>query len=146
MRRLLLLHGPNLNRLGRRDPEHYGTVTLADIERHVRAVASAHGFDEVRAFQSNHEGALIDEIQRAADDCHAAIVNLGALTHTSYALHDALVDFGRPVVEVHLSRISRREPWRRVSVIRPACIGAVEGRGIAGYDEALRRLAEESGR
>ena len=95
----------------------------------------------MRAFQSNHEGALIDEIQRATGECCGALVNLGALTHTSYALHDALLDFGRPVVEVHLSRISEREPWRRVSVIRPACVGVVEGRGIAGYDEALDLLA-----
>ncbi|GAB4228041.1 MAG: type II 3-dehydroquinate dehydratase [Acidobacteriota bacterium] len=147
MTRLLLLHGPNLNRLGRRDPAHYGTLTLAELEARVRARARAHGV-EVHAFQSNCEGALIDAIQRAADDpdCLGAIVNAGALTHTSYALHDALVDFGRPVVEVHLSAVSGREPWRRVSVIRPACIAAIEGRGADGYDEAVDRLVAAAGR
>ncbi len=147
MTRLLLLHGPNLNRLGRRDPAHYGTLTLAELEARVRVRARSRGVG-IRAFQSNCEGALIDEIQRAGDDpdCLGAIVNAGALSHTSYALHDALVDFGRPVVEVHLSQVSAREPWRRVSVIRPACIAAIEGKGAAGYDEAVDRLLSAAGR
>lgn len=141
MAELLLLHGPNLNLLGQRDPEHYGSLSLPQLEAQVRAWAADRGH-LVHAFQSNHEGALIDQLQQARAWAAGALVNLGALTHTSYALHDALVDFARPAVEVHLSKISEREPWRRVSVIRPACIGAVEGRGVAGYLEALEMLIE----
>ncbi|UCF66156.1 MAG: 3-dehydroquinate dehydratase [Acidobacteriota bacterium] len=142
---VLLLHGPNLNRLGRRDPEHYGKLTLAELEQAVAGWADERGF-ELEAFQSNHEGALIDALQQASGRVCAAIVNLGALTHTSYALHDALLDFGKPVVEVHLSAISERESWRRVSVIRPACVAHVEGLGIEGYRIALDTLVVELSR
>lgn len=141
MAELLLLHGPNLNLLGQRDPEHYGSMGLPQLETQVRAWAADRGH-LVHSFQSNHEGALIDHLQQARIWAAGALVNLGALTHTSYALHDALVDFARPVVEVHLSKISEREPWRRTSVIRPACVGAVEGQGAAGYLEALEMLIE----
>jgi 3-dehydroquinate dehydratase-2 len=140
VRLVLLLHGPNLNRLGRRDPAHYGTLTLRELVEQVAGWGAELDLSVVD-FQSNHEGALIDELQRQAEAVVGAIVNPGALSHTSYALHDALVDFGRPVVEVHLSRISEREPWRRVSVTRAACVDQVEGLGPAGYREALRILA-----
>ncbi|MBP7146864.1 MAG: 3-dehydroquinate dehydratase [Acidobacteria bacterium] len=139
MPRVLLVHGPNLNRLGRRDPQHYGRITLDELEQRVRGWAAPLGV-ELRAFQSNHEGTLIDFLQDQAEWADGALVNFGALTHSSYALHDALLDFGRPVVEVHLSKISQREPWRRVSVVRPACAGFVEGLGADGYRAALELL------
>jgi len=136
---VLVLHGPNLNRLGRRDPAHYGDLTLPQLEASVAGWAAERGARTI-FFQSNHEGALIDALQHHAESTEGALVNLGALTHTSYALHDALVDYGRPAVEVHLSKISEREVWRRTSVVRPACIAAVEGKGPEGYREALAIL------
>jgi 3-dehydroquinate dehydratase-2 len=136
---VLVLHGPNLNRLGRRDPAHYGTLTLPELEARVAGWAAGRGARAV-FFQSNHEGALIDALQRHAGAADGAIVNLGAYTHTSYAIHDALLDFGRPVVEVHLSRLAEREPWRQISVVRPACVAAVDGKGAEGYREALDLL------
>ena len=139
MRALLMLSGPNLNLLGRRDPAQYGTTTLGELELLVRGWAEERGF-ALRAFQSNHEGALIDALQEARDWAAGALINPGALTHYSYALHDAIVDFGKPVVEVHLSKISEREEWRRVSVVRPACRSHVEGQGAAGYRVALDLL------
>lgn len=142
MKSVLLLHGANLNRLGKRDPEHYGTVTLSDLVERVRSHGRTLGL-RVQAFASNHEGELIDAIQEATSWADGAIVNLGAYSHTSYALHDAIVDFGRPVVEVHLSKVSEREPWRRTSVIRPACVAGFEGLGPEGYDRALDALNEE---
>jgi 3-dehydroquinate dehydratase-2 len=142
LQEILLLHGPNLNRLGARDEVHYGQVTLAELVERVRGWAEEAGLG-VRAVQSNHEGELIDALQDAAAWARGAIVNAGALTHTSYALHDALLDFGRPAVEVHLSRISEREPWRRVSVLRPACGASFEGEGPEGYRKAVSWLAAE---
>jgi len=143
--RILLLHGPNLNRLGHRDPRHYGTITLPELEALVRERGRELGF-EVAAFQSNHEGALVDRLQEETGRAAGCIVNPGALAHQSYVLHDAILDFGAPVVEVHLSRISEREPWRRVSVIRPACAAQVEGLGPDGYLRALAILADLLGR
>jgi 3-dehydroquinate dehydratase-2 len=140
MRRVLMLSGPNLNFLGRRDPALYGRATLRQLERQVARWGAELGL-EVRAFQSNHEGALIDQLQKAGAWAEGAIVNPGALGHYSYALHDALVDFARPAIEVHLSQVSEREPWRRVSVIRLACADFVEGLGAEGYRVALTRLA-----
>lgn len=137
--KILLLHGPNLNLLGQRDPAHYGCLTLPELVDQVRAWAAELGMG-LRAVQSNHEGALIDALQDARKWAAGALVNAGACTHTSYALHDALVDFSRPVIEVHLSKISEREPWRRVSVLRPACRDFVEGEGIHGYRRALELL------
>lgn len=144
MKPVLLLSGPNLNALGRRDPALYGQETLRELERQVAAWGIELGFD-LRPFQSNHEGALIDQLQAAADWAAGAVINPGALGHYSYALHDAIVDFGRPAIEVHLSPISEREEWRRRSVIRPACVGYVEGLGIEGYRVALRELAQKIG-
>jgi 3-dehydroquinate dehydratase II len=132
--RILLLNGPNLASLGRREPEVYGTMTLADIEEACRAHALERG-SLLDAYQSNHEGALIDRLEQL--DYDAVICNFGALTHTSYALHDALVTSGRPAVEVHISDINAREPWRRVSVTAPATRHQVIGHGWRGYLEAI---------
>lgn len=132
--RILLLNGPNLASLGRRQPEVYGTTTLAEIEEACRAHALERG-SLLDAYQSNHEGALIDRLEQL--DYDAVICNFGALTHTSYALHDALVTSGRPAVEVHISDINAREPWRRTSVTAPATQHQIIGRGWRGYLEAI---------
>lgn len=139
MESLLLIHGPNLNLLGRRDAKHYGSFTLADVERLVAEQAKKDGFD-VKTFQSNHEGALIDFIQKESGDASGIIINPGALTHYSYALHDALLDAGLPAVEVHLSNIEGREEWRHISVTAPACLVVVAGKKEKGYLEALGLL------
>jgi 3-dehydroquinate dehydratase-2 len=137
--RILVLNGPNLGRLGLRQPEVYGTTTLAQVVDALRERASVRG-STIDALQSNHEGALIDRLERR--DYDAVIINPGALAHTSYALHDALVAAERPVIEVHISDIRAREPWRRVSVIEPAVTGTVIGKGWQGYLEALDRLLD----
>lgn len=139
MSRILLIHGPNLNLLGRRDAKHYGEKTLTDIEELVRSEARKAGH-EVMAFQSNHEGALIDWIQNESGSAEGIIVNPGALTHYSYALRDALEDSRLPCVEVHLSDIASREEWRHASVTASACIAQVSGKKEKGYLEALRLL------
>ena len=139
MKTILLLHGPNLNRLGARAVEHYGTITLADLEALVTKEATTLGY-ALKTFQSNHEGALIDWLQAEAPPAAGVIINPGALTHTSYALHDALFDTGLPCIEVHLSDIHSREPWRAISVIAPACVEQITGKKEAGYAEAVRLL------
>ncbi len=137
--RILLLNGPNLGTLGRREPEIYGSVTLAEIVEAARAHALERG-SLLEDFQSNHEGALIDRLEVL--DYDAVVANLGALSHTSYALHDALRGSGRPAVEVHISDISAREPWRGVSVTAPATQHQVIGRGWRGYLEAIDWLLD----
>src|SRR5688500_2506977 len=132
--RILLLNGPNLGSLGRRQPEVYGSETLAEIVEACRARALERGA-LLEALQSNHEGALIDRLEQL--DYDALIVNFGALSHTSYALHDALQTAGRPAVEVHISDITAREPWRRTSVTAAATQHQVIGRGWRGYLEAI---------
>lgn len=139
MKTILLIHGPNLNLLGKRDTSHYGTLTLSDIEKLVESEAKKTGL-EVKAFQSNHEGTLIDWIQKEAPNVAGIIINPGALTHYSYALHDALLDAGVLTVEVHLSDVGAREEWRRISVTAPACIGQISGKKEKGYLEALLLL------
>lgn len=139
MTKILLIHGPNLNRLGKRDPVHYGALTLPELEAHVRKLAEAQGH-ALESFQSNHEGALIDWIQEKSADAGGILINPGALTHSSYALHDCLVDSGLPCVEVHLSDIKDREPWRAVSVTEPACLKSFYGKQIQSYEEALTFL------
>ena len=130
---VVLLNGPNLNRLGSREPAVYGTQTLADVEAMVSARASALGWT-VATFQSNHEGALIDRVHQAADErADGIVINPGALSHYSYALYDALVSVPVPAVEVHISDIDNREDWRRRSVTAPACVGVVKGKGVKGY-------------
>jgi 3-dehydroquinate dehydratase II len=137
--RILLLNGPNLGSLGRRQPEVYGTRTLDEIVESCRAHALERGA-LLEGFQSNHEGALIDRLERL--DYDAVICNFGALSHTSYALHDALLTADRPAVEVHISDIATREPWRRVSVTAPATRHQVIGHGWQGYLEAIDWLLE----
>ena len=132
--RILLLNGPNLGTLGRRQPEIYGSMTLPEIVEAARAHALERG-SLLEAFQSNHEGALIDRLEQL--DYDGVVCNFGALSHTSYALHDALVACERPAVEVHISDINAREPWRRVSVTAPATRQQVIGRGWRGYLEAI---------
>jgi 3-dehydroquinate dehydratase-2 len=140
--RILLLNGPNLAILGRRQPEIYGTTTLAEI---VDAVAQrlAERGAQLDHLQSNHEGALIDRLEQL--DFEAVVINPGALAHTSYALHDALVACGRPVVEVHISDIAAREEWRRQSVTAPAARRLITGHGWQGYLEAADLALELAG-
>lgn len=137
--RILVLNGPNLGILGRRQPDVYGTRTLDEIVDAVRAHAAERGA-EVDHLQSNHEGALIDRLEQL--DYDAVVINPGALTHTSYALHDALVGCGKPVAEVHISDTQAREPWRRVSVTAPASRHQVIGHGWEGYLEAVDLLTD----
>jgi 3-dehydroquinate dehydratase II len=139
---ILLIHGPNLNLLGARETQQYGTKTLRDIEALVKNYAEKLGYAIV-AFQSNHEGAVIDFIQKESPNSAGIIINPGALTHYSYALYDALCDAKLPAVEVHLSNISARESWRQVSVTSPACIAQISGKKEAGYIEALEVLHEK---
>jgi len=139
MKTILLIHGPNLNRLGKRDASHYGSLTLSDLELLVKKEAKKLGLS-VRSYQSNHEGDLIDFLQKHSEKSAGVIINPGAFTHYSYALHDALKDTGLPCVEVHLSDIQSREEWRRNSVTAPACIAQISGKKEQGYLEALNIL------
>jgi len=144
MTKILLLNGPNLNLLGTREPEIYGTDTLADCVADATAAATAAGF-ELEQFQSNHEGELIEAIHSARDRVAAIVINPGAFTHTSYAIADALAAFDGVKVELHLSNVSAREEWRRVSVVGPVVTGTISGFGRAGYrlaiEAAIGRLA-----
>ena len=142
-RRLLLVNGPNLNLLGTREPDVYGTVTLADIEKLAVLTAAEFALD-VRAVQSNHEGVLIDEIHNARHDCCGIVINPGALTHTSIAIADALSAVNLPVAEVHLSNIHRREPFRHHSYVSAVAEMVVAGAGPEGYAAAVRYLASKS--
>jgi 3-dehydroquinate dehydratase-2 len=138
--RVLVLNGPNLSRLGQREPEIYGTDTLADVERMVRQRADALGW-QVEFRQSNHEGHLIDWIENEGIASDAIIINPGALAHTSYALADALRGCGKPVVEVHISNVYKRESFRHRSVTAGAAIGVIVGLGVEGYVLALEALS-----
>jgi 3-dehydroquinate dehydratase-2 len=139
-RRLLLLNGPNLNLLGTRQPEIYGSTTLAQVEEMVQAVAADHGFD-LRAVQSNHEGVLIDAIHAARADCAGIVINPAGYSHTSVALADALIAAGMPVAEVHLSNIHRREAFRHHSYVSAVAEVVITGAGAQGYEFAVRYLA-----
>lgn len=136
MKKFLLMNGPNLNMLGVRDPAIYGTDTLASIEAEVVAYGARHGV-QIDCFQSNHEGALIDKLHEAHGVYDGIVYNPGAHTHYSYALHDAVECIDVPVVEIHISDISKREEFRRTSVIAPACVAQIKGKGKAGYLEAV---------
>lgn len=140
MKRILVLNGPNLNLLGSREPAIYGTTTLADIERQLSARADALGV-RLQFLQSNHEGELVDAVQQARTSSDAAIVNLGAYTHTSLAIRDAFLAAPIPFVEVHLSNLFRREEARHRSVIADLAIGMITGLGAHGYMLALEALA-----
>lgn len=139
-RRILLVNGPNLNLLGTREPQVYGTATLADVERITGAAAAELGF-EVRAVQSNHEGVLIDAIHAARDDCAAIVINPGGLTHTSVVLRDALTGVSLPFAEVHISDVYAREQFRHHSYLDDVAAVRVVGRGVDGYADAVRQLA-----
>ena len=140
--KILVINGPNLNMLGIREPEHYGRETYADLEEKIRAHCAARGV-EVELFQSNHEGALVDEIQRAYGIMDAIVINPGAYTHTSIAILDAVKAVGIPTVEVHISKVEEREGFRQISYVRLACVKTVTGHGTDGYLEAIDYLLEE---
>jgi 3-dehydroquinate dehydratase-2 len=140
-----LLHGPNLNLLGQREPEVYGTATLDDYVAAATSAAAEHGLC-IDAFQTNHEGALVDAIHAARHRCAAIILNPGAFTHYAWSLHDALAAFAGPVIEVHISNPNAREPWRHTSVVSPVATGTIVGLGIHGYELAVLAVARRLGR
>jgi 3-dehydroquinate dehydratase-2 len=136
----MLLHGPNLNLLGEREPHIYGTATLDDYVAFTVSVADKYGLT-IEAHQSNHEGELIDHIHSARHRCAAIIINPGAFTHYAWAIHDALAAFDGPKVEVHISNPNARESWRHVSVVAPVATGSIMGFGKQGYDLAVQAVA-----
>jgi 3-dehydroquinate dehydratase II len=140
--RIEVMHGVNLDQLGRRDPLLYGTLTLAELELQIEAQAKELGLS-TSFFQTNHEGAFVERLHALGSEVDAIILNPGAWTHYSWAIRDALEIAALPAVEVHLSDVEHREPWRRVSVIRELCLATVSGRGPDGYRTALERLRDE---
>jgi 3-dehydroquinate dehydratase-2 len=142
MKRIVIINGPNLDRLGLREPDIYGDQTLTDLENLLTEEADALGV-QVQFYQSNHEGFIIDEIGEYADaEVFGLIINPGALTHTSLALRDAIAGSDLPCIEVHISNIYRREEIRQHSMTAPACIGVISGLGFDGYIAAMRHLAK----
>ena len=139
MRRILVINGPNLNNLGKRDATQYGSVTLADIEQRVSERANQLGVNTA-FFQSNHEGSIVDWIQSETADADGIIINAGALTQVGYSLLDAILDSKLPTIEVHISNIHAREEFRRHSVIAPFALGQIAGLGWRGYLHALESL------
>jgi len=140
--RIEVMHGVNLDQLGRRDPLLYGTLTLDQLQRRIedrgRELGLATGF-----YQTNHEGAFVEHLHGLGGEVDAILLNPGSWTHYAYAIRDALEIAGRPAVEIHLSDIERRETWRRVSVIGDLCFATISGRGPEGYDDALVLLRDE---
>jgi 3-dehydroquinate dehydratase II len=137
--RVDVMHGVNLDVLERRDPGHYGSLTLTELEMQVKRYARELGL-EATFSQTNHEGEFCELLHRAAERADGLVLNPGAWTHYSYAIRDALEVAGIPAVEVHLSALEDREEWRRTSVIRDVCVGSVQGKGVDGYREALEVL------
>ncbi len=137
--RVAVMHGVNLDTLGRRDPAIYGTLTLPELEGRVRRFARELGC-EASFFQTNHEGVFCEQLHRTAELSDALVLNPGAWTHYSYAIRDALEVAALPAVEVHISELESREEWRRHSVIRDLCLGHVQGRGVDGYRDAIEML------
>jgi 3-dehydroquinate dehydratase-2 len=141
--KILVIHGPNLNMLGIREPHIYGSTTLAEVDERLRAVAEELGDVELECFQSNHEGAIVDLIQqRHGTGLAGCILNPGGLTQYGVSVHDAIKAVDYPFVEVHLSNLHAREEWRVHSIISPAATGIVQGLGWRGYQAALRALVE----
>jgi 3-dehydroquinate dehydratase-2 len=139
--RVDVMHGVNFDVLERRDQQHYGALSLTELEVRVKRFARELGL-EASFFQTNHEGELCEALHRAADRADGLVLNPGAWTHYSYAIRDALEVAGIPAVEVHLSELDEREDWRRRSVIRDLCVGSVQGQGVDGYREALGILKQ----
>jgi 3-dehydroquinate dehydratase-2 len=139
--RIAVMHGVNLDQLGRRDPLHYGTLTLPDLERRIDQEAGGLGL-QASFFQTNHEGAFVEHLHALGEGADAVLLNPGSWTHYSWAIRDALEITGLPALEMHLSDVENREPWRRVSVIRELCFATVSGRGPDGYSDALVMLRD----
>jgi 3-dehydroquinate dehydratase II len=144
IRLISLLHGPNLNLLGQREPHIYGTARLDDYVATASKAAAELGL-EVDAFQTNHEGELVDAIHAARGRAAAIIINPGAFTHYAWSLHDALAAFEGPIIEVHISNPNAREPWRHTSVIAPVVTGTILGLGMHGYELAVQAVARQLG-
>ena len=140
---VLVVNGPNLDLLGEREPEVYGRLTLAELEQRIRARANELDM-VVRFYQSNHEGRLIDHLHRMRRWADAILINPAAFTHYSYAIRDALAAIAKPAIEVHLSDISKREPFRATSVIADVCVAQIGGLGVDSYLQALERLAQNT--
>ena len=139
--KVMVIHGPNLNMLGKREPEIYGNTTLDQINAELERLAMTLGIF-VETFQSNHEGAIVDKIQEAGATQEGIIINPAALTHTSIAIRDALLAFDIPIIEIHISNIYKREPFRHKSLISDVADAQITGLGIKGYSIALKALAE----
>jgi 3-dehydroquinate dehydratase II len=143
--RVEVMHGVNLDQLGRRDPLLYGTLTLAELEGRIEQEARELGLI-ARPFHTNHEGAFVEHLHALEGEADALLLNPGAWTHYSWAIRDALEIAALPALEIHLSDLEAREPWRQISVIRDLCFHTISGRGPDGYRDALERLREELGK
>jgi 3-dehydroquinate dehydratase-2 len=140
--RVEVMHGVNLDMLGRRDQAHYGSLSYPQLELRVGELGRALDL-ELRFFQTNSEGEFVEHLHRLEGIADGILINPGAWTHYSWAIHDALEIAGLPAVEVHLSDVQQREPWRQVSVVADLCVASVSGQGLEGYREALARLRQE---